>query len=94
MAIDTIYRRFDVIVSALEDIVEDYDSQNKSIEANGLLLQIQNFSFLLTLVIFDRVLSCTKMLSDLLQTQSCDLAKATDLVSASVETMEEYRSCR
>ena len=34
------------------------------------------------------------MLSDLLQTQSCYLAKATDLVSATIETMEEYRSDR
>ena len=40
MAVDTICRRFDVVISALADIAEDNDNQNKSIEANGLLLQI------------------------------------------------------
>ena len=90
MAVDTISRRFDVVLATLEDVA-DSDDHNKAIEARGLLLQIQSFCFILTLIIFDRVLSCTKMLSDLLQSQLCDLARATDLVSATIETIEEYR---
>ena len=42
--------------------------------------------------IFDRVLCFTKELYNLLQSQGCDLAKATDLVSATIETFEEFRS--
>ena len=42
--------------------------------------------------IFERILSCTKRLSDLLQNQQWNLAKATDLVSATIETLEEVRS--
>ncbi len=63
-----------------------------SLSKQKVLLQIQSFKFLITLVIFDCVLSCTKMLSDLLQSRSCDLAKASDLVSGTIETIEEYRS--
>ena len=51
----------------------------------------KSFSFLLLLIIFDRIFSCTKRLSDLLQSQQCNLAKAANLVSATVETLEEFR---
>ena len=50
------------------------------------------FKFLLALAIFDRLLSITKRLSDALQSTKMDLAKATDLVLATVETLEEFRS--
>ena len=64
----------------------------KSAEARGLLLQVSSFRFVLCLVIFDRILSCTKSLSDMLQSAQLDLAKAVDHVSATVETLEEFRS--
>ena len=43
------------------------------------------------LVIFDRILSCTKSLSDTLQSTQLDLARAADLVSVTIETLEEFR---
>ena len=58
-------------------------------EARGLLLQIKCFKFVLSLVVFDRLLTCSKGLSDVLQ---LDLAKAVDLVSALIETFEDFRS--
>ena len=63
----------------------------KGVEAKGLLLQVKSFGFLL-LIIFDKVISCTKKLSDLLQNQQCNLAKVADLVSATIQTLEEFRS--
>ena len=40
------------------------------------------FSFMLSLVMFDKILSCTKSLSDQLQSSNIDLAQAADLVIA------------
>ncbi len=86
-AVDTMCHTFDALLATLEEIVDGND-HGKAVEAQGLLLQVKSFSFLLLLITFDRVLSCTKRLSDLLQSKQCDLAKATDLVSATIETLE------
>ncbi len=88
-AVDTMYHTYGALLATLEEIADGND-HGKAVEAKGLLLQVKSFSFLL-LIIFDRVLSCTKRLSDLLQSQHCDLAKATDLVSATIETLQEFR---
>lgn len=82
---------FDALLAALEEIV-DSDDHKKAVEAKGPLLQVKSFIFLLLFITFDRVFSCTKRLSDLLQSQHCDLAKATDLVSATIETLDKFRS--
>jgi len=47
--------------------------------------------FVLSLI-FDRVLSCSRCLSDALQGTTLDLAKAADLVTATTQTLEEFRS--
>ena len=91
LAVNVICNTFDAILATLSEIADGDDPQ-KAIEAQGLLLQIQSFTFLLHLVTFDRVLSCTKMLSDLLQHRQCNLAKAVDLVSSTIETLEGFRS--
>ena len=90
-AVDTMCRTFNALIATLKEIIvgEDHD---KAVQASGLLLQVKSFSFLLLLIIFDRILSCTKRLSDLLQSQQCNLAKAANLVSTTVETLEKFRS--
>ena len=45
-----------------------------------------------TCYIFDRLLSITKHLSDALKSTKMNLAKATDLALATVETLEDFRS--
>ena len=90
-AVDTMCHTFDALLATLEEIV-DSDDHKKAVEAKGLFMQVMSFIFLLLLITFDRVLSCTKRLSDLLQSQHCDLAKASDLVSATIETLDEFRS--
>lgn len=62
------------LVSALEDIANG-DDQAKRVEAMGLLLQVNTFKFLLSLMVFYRVLTCTKGLSDHLQNPRLDLGK-------------------
>ena len=89
-AVDTMCCTFNALIATLKEIIvgEDHD---KAVQASGLLLQVKSFSFPLLLIIFDRILSFTKRLSDLLQSQQCNLAKAANLVSATVETLEEFR---
>ncbi len=58
----------------------------------GLLAQIQSFGFILNLVVFDRILSVTKSLSDALQSPALDLAKASSLVESTVETILKFRT--
>ena len=82
---------FEAVLATLEDVA-DGDDHAKAVEASGFLLQVKSFTFHLNLMIFDRILCCTKKLSDLLQSQGCDLAKSTELVSATIETFEEFRS--
>ena len=90
-AVDTMCRTYDALLATLEEIVDGEDSA-KAVEAKGLLFQVRSSTFLILLVMFDRILSCTKALSDLLQSHQCDLAKAADLVTATIETLEEFRS--
>ena len=61
-------------------------------EAEGLLLQVSSFSFVISLVPFDWILSCTKQLSDQLQSTTIDLFRASELVSATKAMLSEFRS--
>ena len=87
-AINTICYTF---VAALIKITHDGDGSRVA-EARGLLLQVKSFKFILLLVIFDRLLTCSKGLSDILQSTKIDLGKAGDLITATIETVEIFRS--
>lgn len=50
-AVDAICSTFDAVVATLESIM-DGDDKVKAIEASGIFLQIHNFKFLMTLIIF------------------------------------------
>ena len=60
----------------------------KAIEAKGLHCQVATFAFIVILVMFDRILSCTKTF----RPTQVDLAKVADLVSATMATLEEYHN--
>ena len=70
----------------------DGDDKMKATEASGIFLQIHNFKFLMKLIIFWRILSCTKGLSDHLQSTKIDMSKAANLVSATLETLQYFRT--
>ena len=65
------------------------DDQAKAVEVQGILLQVKCFkflvTFLVTLVLFWRMLSCTKSLSDHLQSTDTDLATESDLIEGTLE---------
>ena len=68
IAVNTVCHTYDAILATLTEIA-DGDDAAKAVNAKGLLSQVKSFCFMLTLVTFDRILSCTKQLSDLLQSQ-------------------------
>ena len=91
LAVDVVCSTFDSVLATLEELADGEDC-SRATEATGIWMQVQTFKFLLSLIIFWRVLSCTKSLSDQLQSTEMDLAKAADLVLATISTLEEFRS--
>ena len=91
LAVDAVCSRFDAILATLE-VIKDGDDRPKAVEPIGNLTQVQCFKFLLVLIVFWRILSCTKSLSDQLQSATIDMARTIDLTGATIETLEEFRS--
>lgn len=65
--------------------------RDRSIEARGLLAQI-DLTFIALLATFRKLFGDTKMLSDLLQSPSVDLAMAADMVESLLDTFQECRT--
>ena len=78
-SLNVVCYRYDCILASLDAIAHGSDA-NKAVAARGLYQQIRSFTFLTTLVVFDKILSITKGLSDELQSQNVDLACAAGLV--------------
>ena len=89
-AVNVLCHTYDCVLATLEEIGDGND-RTKAIEAKGLYCQVATFSFILSLIMFDKILSCTKSLSDQLQSINIDLAQAADLVIATKSLLEEYR---
>ena len=90
-AVEVVLNTFEAIIATLEDIMEGSDKE-KAVEAKGLFLQVHTFSFLLQLIVFDKVLGCTKALSDILQKPDLDLASASTLILSTKSTLQGFRS--
>ena len=90
-AVNAICCSYDSLLLTIEEVAKSSDAR-KAIEARGLLHQIKTFSFIVSLVIFDRILSCTKHLSDQLQSSTIDLSVASDLVFATKSMLRDYRT--
>ena len=82
---------YDVVLSSLE-IITDGDDRVKAVEAERLLHQIKSFKFLILLILLWCIFSCTKSLSDQLQSTTINLAKAAELVTSTLHTLELFRS--
>lgn len=78
------------LVDTLLEIAENDRDAEKAVTARGILHQVK--SFLISLVAFDRILSCTKDLSDQLQSSHVDLATAVELVESTKTVLQEFRS--
>ena len=85
-AIDAICSTYDVVLSSLE-IITDGDDRIKVVEAKDRLHQTKSFKFLILLILFRRIFSCTKSLSDQLQSTIINLSKAAELVNSTLDTL-------
>ena len=68
------YSTYGPILATLQIIIEG-DDRAKAVGAEEILPQVKSFKFLVTLVLFWRILSYTKGLSDHLQKTQTDLQK-------------------
>ena len=84
--------RYKSLILAFKAIIESSHDGCERTEAIGLLKQLQNFSFILLLWVFNDILGITKLLSDTLQSKELDLARAIDLVDSVEKTLTERRS--
>lgn len=81
--------RLPAVICVLEDIVLER-SGDRSVEARGLLAQI-DLPFIGLLSTLRKVLGDIKLLSDMLQSPSLDLARAVELIEALQDTYQHYR---
>ena len=77
---------FDSITATLDHMTEDNTDKAKSVEAAGLLHQVQSFKFLACLIIYQRVMGVTKCLSDQLQSRTVDTVYAAGLIESTTHT--------
>lgn len=89
-ACKTVMDRLPAILRVLHEIDLE-KSGDRSVEARGLLAQI-DLTFVGNLSTFRKILGEIKLLSDVLQSPSLDLAKAVDLIHALQDTLDQYRS--
>ena len=83
--------RYECLILVLESIIDLSTDRSEAAEAVGLSIQLQEFSFVFFLQVFDCVLGLMKPLSDTLQTKQLNLATAIDLVDATYKTLSDKR---
>ena len=81
---------FAAILATLDEISDT--TGTRVIEARGLLHQVQSFSFLLSLIIFDKIFSITGNLSNLLQAEQINYSAAANCITATKTTLVNLRS--
>ena len=75
----------------LSNYLREVTVAGRAVEAQGLMFQIKSFQFLLFLLLFERILSLTANLSDLLQAEHLNYAAAASLIKTTKETMQSLR---
>ncbi|XP_011406500.2 PREDICTED: zinc finger MYM-type protein 1-like [Amphimedon queenslandica] len=92
-AVNAVSRTYNALLLTVGVVADASVSEyTQAIEARGLYDQVKSFSFIISLITFDRILSCTTQLSDQLQSNNIDLSHAADLVSGTQALLSEYRT--
>ena len=91
VAVNAVCRTYDFLILTVEEVAES-STYTQQLQARGLDHQLKSFSFLVALVTFDRILTCTKQLSDQLRSSSIDLSRASELAFATKSLLTDYRS--
>ena len=90
-AISAVCHTYHSIMATLSDIEEGKHAK-KAVEGCGLLHLVNSFQFLLSLVLFDRFFSCTKRVSDILQAPKINFSMAAELITTTLETMNQFKT--
>lgn len=90
VAVELFQTRNDCLLDALYDIQNCRD-RSAAAESQGLIMQLEEFSFIVYLCIFEEILGLTKPWSDHLQAKELDLSCAMDLVESITKTFKAYR---
>ena len=80
------------VICTLEEITEVDDESVWQVKANDLLLQVKQFHFVLALLRFQKSLSITAKLSDLLQAERLNYAAAASCIEATMETIHKLQT--
>ena len=89
-SIRAMLKSFTAVVDALSSLTNASNSE-RSILAAGLLSRVKSLEFTSNLVIFEKLLTITKNLSDQLQAEDLDLSGAVDLLETVIEQLVETR---
>ena len=88
--IDAIYATYPFIIETLKWASKE--GGTRSVQSKGLLLQINNYSFVQLLLVMKRIFATTRSLSDMLQSHTLDLAKACTLVDSTIMSLNDLKS--
>lgn len=89
-SIKAVLQTVSAVIRTLEQISDD--SNDRSIEARGLLHQVKDFPFLLSIVLFEKVFSIANNLSNLLQADNISYACVASCIKATKSALSDLRS--
>lgn len=78
------------VLSILEVISGGSDRERAS-EADGLVVQVKSFRFLVCLVLFQKLFAITAKVSDVLQAEELYFAAAACYIEATIDTLTNLR---
>ena len=91
-SVHVIRERIECIVETLEYIKRNSTDGQEKAEAGGIISQVTTWTFLFHLIIFSKLLGITSGLSQLLQSETLDIAAAIHLVNAIQLTLKDCRT--
>ena len=89
-AVNALYQTYDSLLAVLHGISENNDHL-KAVEVRDFLHHIAKFCFIVSLITFDRILSCRNSVSDQLQSVQIDLSPAANLIQATKVTLKNIK---
>lgn len=83
---------YQAVMKTLETIIHEENDGDIVSKASGLLACCQTFEFVLCVVIFEKLLETTNILSKTLQSVDIDLSEAFGLVDTTIKVVQDLRS--
>lgn len=88
----TVLECFDAVTAALETLADESEDSTTTAAANGLLRNLHDVRFIMSIMFLKRILSTTGPISRLLQNPASDLSIAATLIDGCVQKLTVLRS--